>query len=385
MRVKCRIAVLQPTQATGRGTLNLGVAADHQLLEDDGRTTNPADNSQPVARRTLAMTIGEPETGEPDQDIAGLAVTVVRGREILSSASEGTADVAGKRPVTPRTRFQISSVSKPWLTTVIGLLHERGALEWDDRIDRWLPALPWAQEITVHQLLTHTAGLGHWEAVGGHEQFAALADERRIELLAGTPLRSRPGTAWSYSGLGYVLLGRIASAIEDQPYPSIVDREIIDRLGLTATTCGRPLDPRADVALGDHGRDSRPLLALASLPGTGDIWSTANDVAEFATAFRKGGLVAPVTVRTLLESSVDLGEAAYARHGVTAQRYAYGRYLGTLGGRAAWFHSGDNPGFQSFLGHILDSGTTIAVLCNSDHAPITRLVRATLRAAGVTT
>jgi CubicO group peptidase (beta-lactamase class C family) len=178
-------------------------------------------------------------------------------------------------------------------------------------MDRWFPTLPYAREIAVHHLLTHTSGLGHWDAVGGAERFALITDAERIETLARTPLRSRPGTLWSYSGLGYALLGQIAAAVEQQPYRAIVESEIIARLDLTATTCGRPTDPGANVALGDRGLDASPVLALASLPGTGDIWSTVYDLAEYAAAFQDGRLVRPSTARTLLESSVDLGEGAY--------------------------------------------------------------------------
>ncbi len=182
--------------------------------------------------------------------------------------------------------------------------------------------------------------------------------------------------------VGYALLGRLAALITEEPYPAIIEREIVARLDLTGTTCGRPTEARADVAFGDRGRDANPLLAFATLPGTGDIWSTVHDLAVYATAFQDGAIVQPATVRTLLQSAVGLGDAAYTMDWVSASRYAYGRYLGTLAGREAWFHSGDNPGFQSFLGHLPGSQTTVAVLSNADDAPISELVRKTLRQAG---
>lgn len=137
--------------------------------------------------------------------------------------------------------------------------------------------------------------------------------------------------------LGYALLGQIVAAVGEQPYREIVDREIIARLDLTDTTCGCPTERDANVALGDRGLDANPRLALASLPGTADVWSTAHDLVAYVTAFQDGRLVRPSTSRTLLESSVDLGDGAFTTEWVSASRYAYGRYLGELAGHQAFF------------------------------------------------
>jgi CubicO group peptidase (beta-lactamase class C family) len=361
----------------GEASLSAGVRKSLSALH-----TTPLTEPQILGSLRHADVVGE--LGQP-ADQFGAAVLVVRDGAILFESASGPADVTAPRPVTMATRFQVSSVSKQWVATIFGLLSERGLIDWDDRIDQWFPALPYGPEISVQQLLCHTSGLGHWDEVGGHDVFALLDDSERIEVLGRTPLRSRPGTSWSYSGLGYVLLGQIASATVQRPYPAIVEREIIADLGLSDTTCGRPADPGAAVALGNRGRDASPLLALASLPGTGDIWSTARDLAKYAAAFQEGRLVRPATVRTLLESGVGLGESSYSTEWVSAARYGYGRYIGTLAGRPAWFHSGDNPGFQSFLGHLPRARATVVVLCNADDVPITDLVKDTLREAGLLT
>ena len=313
----------------------------------------------------------------------GSVALVIRQGHVLVDSVSGPSDAAAHLPVAQTTRFQISSVSKQWLATIFGLLHERGRVNWADRVDRWFPELPYAREISVHQLLTHTSGLGHWDDVNGVEAFAVLSDEERLDALARSPLHTRPGTSWSYSGLGYVLLGQIASRLEQLPYSQLVEHEIINKLGLVNTTCGRPSAPDAQVALGDRGRDASPLRALANLPGTGDVWSTASDLAEFARAFQEGRLTSPATVQTLLESSVDMGEHGFSDEWMSTSRYAYGRYLGTLAGHPAWWHPGDNPGFQSFLGHLPEAQTTVVVLSNAPELAITAAVEESLRDAGL--
>lgn len=314
----------------------------------------------------------------------GRVCLAVHGAEVLAFTAGGVAEAAAARNVTASTRFQISSVSKQWLAIVIGRLVERHLLDWQDPVARWFPQLPFAPEVTAHHLLTHTSGLPHWDGVGGWESFATAADTERIDLLARTPLRSPPGTAWHYSGPAYALLGQIAATVVGEPYAAILRREVFDRLGLTATTHGRPDEIGADVALGDHGTELTPHTLLATLPGTGDIWSTAEDLTAFAAAFQHGQLLGSSTRQRLLESSVALDASAYTAGCVSASRYAYGRYLGTLAGRQAWFHSGDTPGFQSFLGHVPALDVTVAVLCNADAPPASTLVQQTLMEAGVT-
>jgi CubicO group peptidase (beta-lactamase class C family) len=313
----------------------------------------------------------------------GCVSLVRRGDGADHVTVSGLADAEAQRPVSLGTRFQIASVSKLWVATVFGVLYEAGRLDWDDPVARWFPTLPYGGAVSVHHLLTHTSGLGHWDAVGDWQTFADAGEEDRIALLARSALQSQPGRAWSYSGPGYALLGLIAAATEQEPYPAIVERAVIARLGLGETTCGLPGEPGADVALGDHGRDREFPPSLATLPGTGDIWSTAGDLAAFATACRRGQLLQPLTMQVMVDRAVELGQRAFSSGSISGSRYGYGRNLGSLAGRSAWFHSGDNPGFQSFLGEIVDSATTVVVLTNADHPPVSEYVHQALQAAGL--
>jgi Beta-lactamase len=127
------------------------------------------------------------------------------------------------------------------------------------------------------------------------------------------------------------------------------------------------------------------LWSVRAPPVTATVWSTVYDLAEYATAFQNGRLVRPSTARTLLESSVGLGEGAYTTEWASASRHAYGRFLGRLADHQGWFHPGDNPGFQSLLGHLPESQTTVAVLSNADDVSVSELVGDSLREAGMST
>jgi CubicO group peptidase (beta-lactamase class C family) len=257
--------------------------------------------------------------------VPGVAL-VTRGDEVVHAAGP------------PDAPYPAASVSKQFVAAVILLLSARGQLAPDDDISRWFG--PWGRDRTVHQLLTHTAGLGHWDAVGGVGTFCSLDPAGRWAAIRDAP--GVPGGRWSYSGLGYLLLAGIVERCTDVPYGDFLAAELLGPAGLTATTSGGP--------------------GLRSLPGTGDLVSTAADLTRWAR--RRP----PDVSRT-----VGLGLEAYALPVVSAERYGYGVFTGTLANRAAVFHPGDNPGHQSLLATLAD-GTVLAVLLQDDTIPLSHVV-----------
>jgi CubicO group peptidase (beta-lactamase class C family) len=119
-----------------------------------------------------------------------------------------------------RTRFQVVSVAKQFVAVAALLLVERGDLALDQPVGRWFGHAPAAwRDITVHQLLTHTSGLGHWAELPDLATLRALDPDHCLRLVAETPLRTAPGTQWTYSGPGYLVLGDIVAKAAGTPYP----------------------------------------------------------------------------------------------------------------------------------------------------------------------
>src|SRR3954453_17841893 len=108
------------------------------------------------------------------------------------------------------TRYQIASISKQFAAVSALMLAGRGALRFDEPITRWFPDAPetW-RAITLHHLLTHTSGLGHWADIPGFVPAEAMDLDKRLALFQRAPLLSEPGTAFRYSSPGYLLVGDI--------------------------------------------------------------------------------------------------------------------------------------------------------------------------------
>jgi CubicO group peptidase (beta-lactamase class C family) len=309
-------------------------------------------------------------------DLRGVAL-VTRAGTVRTELAAGPADVSSGQPCTLQTRFQLCSISKQFAAAAALLLAEAGRLALDDPVDRWLPGGPpqWAG-VTLHHLLSHTAGVPHWLEAPGLDPAEPVPAGQRLAAIQAAPLRTAPGQAWHYSSPGFVLVGLIVERASGQPYARFLTERILSPLGLTATSIGGP--PPEPAARGY--RDGQPVTPfdLAAMAGTGDIWSTAADLARFTAALHGGELLADGSLRAMLtpHAPIDDDDEILITTG-----YGYGMFTGTFAGEAAYYHPGDNPGYRSFSGWLPGPAASLVVLANDDSVSMTDLLRQLLPAA----
>jgi CubicO group peptidase (beta-lactamase class C family) len=263
---------------------------------------------------------------------------------------------------TPATRFQLASVSKQFTAAAVLLLAERGRVSLDDPIDRRLAGCPPAwSDITVHHLLNHTSGLGHWD---DHPMIDLARRVEPAELLATfhrVPPLFRTGAGWHYSSPAYVLLAHVVQGAADRPYRDFLAEEIFSPLGLTGTFAGSPGD-RPDIARG-HDRDGHPIgswdLDVVNV-GAGDVWSTTADLLSWIDGLRAGRLLGERHRDLMLSEQAPTGRVG------DATGYGYGWFVGTVGGHSWFHHSGDNAGFIAFDACVPELDCRIVLLNNSD-------------------
>lgn len=262
------------------------------------------------------------------------------------------------------TRFQIASVSKNFASTLTMMLAEEGLLDLYEPLDRWLPEAPrqW-QSLTLHHLLSNSSGIGHWKDVPGMDPSTPATRDERLKLTLQAPLQFAPGTQFRYSGPAFIVVGVVAERAAGKPYPELIAEKILQPLGLTFTASGiRP----PDVVQGHHAGERIEPWDLASMIGSGDMWSTAEDLAIYARALDAGKLVSPDTLARMRTQHVAFVEPDRGPDGrLEVTGYGYGHFVGTFDGRPAALHTGDNPGFKSLVGWLPD-GVTIIALSNDD-------------------
>jgi CubicO group peptidase (beta-lactamase class C family) len=309
-------------------------------------------------------------------DLRGVAM-VTKAGTVRTELAGGLADAASGRPCTLETRFQLCSISKQFAAAAALLLAEAGRLALDAPVDRWLPGGPpqWSG-VTLHHLLSHTAGVPHWLEAPGLDPAEPVPVGERLTAIQAAPLRTAPGQAWHYSSPGFVLVGLIVERASGQPYAQFLTERILDPLDLTATSIGGP--PPEPAARGY--RDGQPVTPfdLAAMAGTGDIWSTAADLTRFTAALHAGNLITNESLHAMLtpRAPIDDDDETLITTG-----YGYGMFTGTFAGEAAYYHPGDNPGYQSFSGWLPDLSASLVVLANDENVSMTDLLRQLLPVA----
>jgi CubicO group peptidase (beta-lactamase class C family) len=312
-------------------------------------------------------------------DLCGVAM-VTRNGTVVTELAAGPADTAAGRPCTLETRFQLCSVSKQFAAAAVLLLAESGRLALDDTVDRWLPGgpSPWSG-VTVHHLLSHTAGVPHWREAPDLDPAEPMIIAERLAVIQRTPLRTAPGTAWHYSSPGFLLIGRIVELASGQPYAEFITERIIGPLGLTATTVGG----RPDALAARGHQDGEPVTPfdLDTMPGTGDLWSTAADVTRFTAALHAGQLITDRSLRAMCTPHAPVDDDDPGEPRMITTGYGYGMFTGIFGGHETFYHPGDNPGFLSFAGWIPDRSASLVILANDASVRIVDLLRHLLPAA----
>jgi len=249
---------------------------------------------------------------------AGILTLVSRHGQIAQLSCHGHADIASGRSLRPDTLFRIYSMTKPITSVALMTLLERGHLELDDVAKRWIPALAKLEvygqgklesDITIRQLLTHTAGFSYGflpDRFAVDELYAEVwrgrIQDRSIEQLLQTllefPLVAQPGTLWNYS-IATDICGYLIELISDMPLADYLQRTIFDPLEMMDTTFEVSADKierfatlygyRAEDPLAQlETNDTSPFVsAISGIPvrlqsGGGGLVSTAADYWRFA-------------------------------------------------------------------------------------------------------
>ena len=305
---------------------------------------------------------------------------------LVSDDGNPTLGVAGLRDgpshieFSTDTRVHVGSLTKALLATGILRLVTTGDIGLDEPVSRYVPALsfdnPWrnSSEVTVRHLLDHTSGLNDarlWQIFSERPQpdtplldaFPASGDLLRI--------RSRPGTRFSYSNMGYTVLGLVVEAVTGTRYETYLDQHLLAPLGMRDSTFsftaqeGGHLDPMLSWGHVDDG--SRFAASAMFLRPAGQFATTSGDLARFAQFILGDGTIdgavfihqAPMRMRGHASGT----EAANA--GLVAG-YALGLGRRDRHGVVGYCHGGNTIGFVAMLCAFPDEGKAFAYSVNTD-------------------
>ena len=301
-------------------------------------------------------------------DVAGTVVSVVKDGKVLFTKGYGYSDVNRRTAVTTdATLFRIGSISKTFTWTAVMQLVEQGKIDLDRDINRYLDfTIPAAfgKPVTMHHLLTHTAGF--------EENIKDMFVVGTPELI-GDYLKTHvphqifePGTTPSYSNYGATLAGYIVERVSGTPFNEYVRQNIFQPLGMTRATFAQPLPNELKPFMSQGYRlASEPpkTFEMIQVWPAGSVSATADAMSHFMIAQLEDGqyngarVLKPETVRLMHSRLFGVSPAANGM--------AHGFYETTRNGHRIIAHGGDSQWFHSDMQLMLDEHLGFFVSSNS--------------------
>ena len=167
--------------------------------------------------------------------LSGTVLVADHGK-IVFSKGYGLANREWSQPNAADTKFRLGSLTKQFTAMLVMQLVEKGKLRLDAHVSDYLPDYPKAtgDKITLHQLLTHTAGVPSYTSQASYATASLLPTTPAafVATFSGMPLDFEPGTSWKYSNSGYFLLGAIIEKVAGKPYEQVLGEQILKPLGM---------------------------------------------------------------------------------------------------------------------------------------------------------
>ncbi len=306
-----------------------------------------------------------------DDRFSGVAL-VAKGDRVVFNRAYGVADRTSGIPNQLDTRFNLGSMNKMFTGIAIAQLVQAGKLSFETTLARVVPEYPnkeAAAKITVHQLLTHTSGMGDFfkpEFFKDREKYRNPKDY--FPIFAHDPLRFEPGTSWSYSNAGFIVLGAIVENVSGRNYFDYVKDHIYAPAGMKDTASFGTHEAIPNLAIGYTRSGSADPMGLdpprpnrSTLPGQGSPagggYSSAPDLHRFARALRAHKLLNAEFLEMATGGKVAAPMGA---------KYGYGFFDETIEGKSVRGHTGGAPGINSCLHMFWDDSYTVIVLGNYD-------------------
>lgn len=313
-------------------------------------------------------------------------ITIAQQGKIIYQKTSGFRDFTSRTPLKKTDLFELASVSKQFTAMVIMLLQEKGQLQFDDPVEKYLD-IPY-KNISIRHLLAHTSGLPDYQSImDQHWDKSMVANNDDILNYLrryAPPTRFVASSQYEYSNTGYVLLASIAEKASGRDFTEICRTEIFQPLGMKDTDLRTPAERSAiphfakghiadktgtNFLPADSFPSSNYTIWLGHREGPGRISSTTPDLLKWDAALRQHRLVKKETLeQAYTPQTLNNGELSM---------YGFGwdimdndpehRVVG---------HNGDNPGYKTQIIRSLHNQTTLIVLSNNAPAAFEKMIDA---------
>jgi CubicO group peptidase (beta-lactamase class C family) len=303
--------------------------------------------------------------------------------KVIYSHSFGLANETTKDKLNENSIFELASCSKQFTAMAILILKEKGKLNLDDDIKKYLPELSFYKEITIRNLLNHTGGLPDYmelmDSLFDKSKIATNKDIITIFSEHQPKILFEPNTKWEYSNTGYALLASIIEKASGFTYADYLNRTIFQPLKMKNTfVYTRRLSPNKidNYAFGyvysdslkkyflpDELKETKMVIWLDGIVGDGTVNSTINDLLIWDRALYTNKLLTQDGMKTVFEMATlkDGTKTKYGFGWAIDDNANFGKITS---------HSGGWPGYVTFIERHITNDKTIIILQNHDNVSI---------------
>lgn len=297
-------------------------------------------------------------------DGPGITALVSIDGEVLYDKAYGLADVELNVPMNTSSVFRIGSITKQFTATAILQLVEKGEIDLQDDITKYIEDYPThGYTITIEHLLTHTSGIQSYTSMPdfmSEEVRTDMSPEELIDVFDNEPMNFAPGEQFRYNNSGYFLLGYIIEKVTGMSYQKYIEEKIFKPLGMDGSYYGNASTIIMNRASG-YEKDGDTLenadyLSMTLPYGAGSLLSTTKDLNTWTTAVMKGEVINP----DLLEKA----HTTFVLNNGGETNYGYGWFLRSVLGSPTIEHGGGINGFLTSGIYLPDEKVFVAVLSN---------------------
>ncbi len=303
-----------------------------------------------------------------DNKTPSVQYIIFNKNSIIHQFRAGFADIKNQKKITENTTYNVYSVTKTFTALAILQLAEQKKIDIEQAVKKYLPAFPYSANITIQQLLSHSAGIPNpiplsWvHLTEEHQSFDRNMFFKQI-FADNNQTKSRPNQKYAYSNLGYVILGQLIEKVSGSTYEAYISANILKPLGIKETEMDFIINNPNQHAKGYHKKYSLSNVILGFMidksklvNGTESKWNAFNTL--YVNGVSYGGLIGNANslvkyIQKLLKPSCKLISDEYKKQlfveNFTNQGKATGMCLswfkGRLGGNQYFCHAGGGGGY----------------------------------------
>jgi CubicO group peptidase (beta-lactamase class C family) len=326
-------------------------------------TESEAADPNAIVNGPLGMEIDRHMLQKMEQGFSGAVLVAKNGKKVIHKGY-GWAVRERKLPVSTKTVFDIGSISKPFTATAVMKLEQEGKLNVTDSITEFFDDVPDDKKaITIHHLLTHSAGLGEYHDTKG--DFEEMTREEAVQHIFNQKLKFNPGTDYAYSNSGFTLIAVIVEKVSGQPFKRFLEGQIFNPAGMTYTGFYRnPSWKKENDVHGYNdrklGKENSPLTwpeITWALLGNGGLVSSAEDLFKFHLSMKSSKVFSQKTKKKSYTGHVKIGEDAMMGYGWGIRSTEHGKRVS---------HGGANDfGFRAMFIRYLEEDVVIIITTNA--------------------